>query len=55
MQAALWDKKVRGGRVRWVLPTSLGASTLVTDVPDADVRAALLAIGAVEDAPPPIV
>lgn len=52
MRAALWDKKVRGGKVRWVLPTALGSSTLIGDIPDEDVRAALLAIGAVDDYPP---
>src|SRR5262249_47554257 len=34
VRAALWDKKVRGGRVRWVLPTAIGASTLIADVPE---------------------
>jgi shikimate kinase/3-dehydroquinate synthase len=50
MRAALWDKKVRGGRVRWVLPTALGAATITADVPDEVVRAALLDVGAT-DAP----
>lgn len=53
LRACLWDKKVRGGAVRWVLPTALGAARLVSDVSDSDVRAALLAIGAVADEPPP--
>ena len=44
--AALWDKKVRGGAVRWVLPTALGRSKVVSDVPLAAVREALLAVGA---------
>jgi 3-dehydroquinate synthase len=46
--ACLWDKKVREGRVRWVLPTELGQATLVTDVAEADVREALLEVGAGE-------
>jgi 3-dehydroquinate synthase len=44
--AALWDKKVRGGAVRWVLPTALGRTTIVSDVPLEVVRVALLASGA---------
>lgn len=44
--AALWDKKVRQGAVRWVLPTALGRSAVVGDVPLEDVREALLAAGA---------
>ena len=46
--ACLWDKKVRDGRTRWVLPTELGQATLVADVAEADVRAALLELGAGE-------
>ena len=46
LAAALWDKKVRGGSVRWVLPSALGHSVVVSDVPLDDVRAALLAMGA---------
>jgi 3-dehydroquinate synthetase len=44
--AALWDKKVRGGSVRWILPTELGRSRVVSDVPLATVRQALLETGA---------
>ncbi|HEX6817342.1 MAG TPA: 3-dehydroquinate synthase [Ktedonobacterales bacterium] len=46
MRAALWDKKVSGGRVRWVLPNALGHASLHDDVPDDVVRAALLESGA---------
>lgn len=53
LRAALWDKKVRGGKVRWVLPTGLGSATLVSDVAEDDVRAALLESGAVDGEPPP--
>jgi shikimate kinase / 3-dehydroquinate synthase len=49
-RAALWDKKVRGSQVRWVLPTALGAAMVVSDVPDDVVRGALLVVGA-SDAP----
>jgi 3-dehydroquinate synthase len=46
MGAIFWDKKVRSGAVRWVLPTALGHSAVVSDVPLDEVRAALLAVGA---------
>lgn len=51
LRAALWDKKVRGGRIRWVLPSALGSAALRTDVADEDVRAALLEVGAVDGDP----
>lgn len=54
LRAALWDKKVRGGKVRWVLPTGLGSATLVSDIAEDDVRAALLESGAVDDEPPQV-
>lgn len=54
LRAALWDKKVRGGKVRWVLPTGLGSATLVSDIAEDDVRAALLESGAVDDEPPSV-
>ncbi|HKT39911.1 MAG TPA: 3-dehydroquinate synthase, partial [Ktedonobacterales bacterium] len=44
--AALWDKKVRDGAVRWVLPTTLGRTAIVRNVPLDEVRAVLLASGA---------
>lgn len=46
MHAALWDKKTRGGRVRWVLLSGIGAAQVAPDVPGAVVRAALLEVGA---------
>ncbi|MEO7001686.1 MAG: 3-dehydroquinate synthase [Ktedonobacterales bacterium] len=49
LRATLWDKKARGGQVRWVLPTALGAATLVADVPEDAVRAILLEVGAADD------
>jgi shikimate kinase/3-dehydroquinate synthase len=49
LRTILWDKKVREGRVRWVLPTALGQGALFADVPEAAVRATLLEIGAVEE------
>jgi len=49
--AALWDKKVRGGRVRWILPTAVGAATVLDDVPESTVRAVLLELGAAAGSP----
>jgi 3-dehydroquinate synthase len=51
LRATRWDKKVRGGAVRWVLPTAIGAVTIVRDVPEELVRAALLEMGADASAP----
>ncbi len=45
-RAALWDKKVRSGRVRWVLPTALGESAQFSDVPESTIHATLLELGA---------
>jgi 3-dehydroquinate synthase len=39
LTVTLHDKKVHAGRVRWVLPTALGAATTRDDVPEALVRA----------------
>jgi 3-dehydroquinate synthase len=46
VQTAHWDKKVRGGRVRWVLPTEPGRAAVFDDVPEAEVRVALFEAGA---------
>ncbi|MBA3825077.1 MAG: 3-dehydroquinate synthase [Ktedonobacterales bacterium] len=35
LEATRLDKKARGGRVRWVLPTGIGSTTVRDDVPDA--------------------
>ncbi|MGC8874372.1 MAG: 3-dehydroquinate synthase [Chloroflexia bacterium] len=40
-QLLLRDKKRRGGRLRWVLPTAIGSVTVREDVPPALVRAVL--------------
>jgi 3-dehydroquinate synthase len=39
LDLTLRDKKVRAGRVRWVLPTALGAAEVRHDVPEDLVRA----------------
>ncbi len=49
LAATLWDKKARGGRVRWILPTKLGQAALFADIPDDDVHATLIEIGATDD------
>jgi 3-dehydroquinate synthase len=49
LRAALWDKKVRGGQVRWVLLDGLGSARVEADVPEAAVRTALAEIGARDD------
>jgi shikimate kinase / 3-dehydroquinate synthase len=46
LRACLWDKKVQHGRIRWVLPSSLGEAMLVGDVGDADIERALMDVGA---------
>jgi len=38
LDLTLRDKKVRAGRVRWVLPTAIGAATVRDDVPEQLVR-----------------
>ena len=37
----LRDKKVRGGKVRWIMPTAIGQATVQTDIPEAVVQAVL--------------
>jgi 3-dehydroquinate synthase len=45
VEAARRDKKVVGGRLHFVLPTAIGATTTVTDVSEAELRRATEAIG----------
>ncbi len=45
LDAVARDKKNVGGRLHFVLPTSIGTTTTVTDVTPAEMRAALTAIG----------
>ncbi|MDE3228705.1 MAG: hypothetical protein KGO05_02395, partial [Chloroflexota bacterium] len=52
LRATLWDKKARGGTVRWALLTDLGAATLVASAPEEAIRATLLELGATESEPP---
>ncbi|CAA9289412.1 MAG: hypothetical protein AVDCRST_MAG93-3779, partial [uncultured Chloroflexia bacterium] len=42
MDAMRTDKKVRQQRIRWVLPTAIGAATVRGDVPDEIVWEALM-------------
>jgi len=46
LELTLRDKKVRAGRVRWVLPTAIGAAEVHDDVPEDLVRAVVVAAGA---------
>lgn len=46
LELTLRDKKVRAGRVRWVLPTAIGAAEVRDDVPEDLVRAVVEAAGA---------
>ena len=52
LRATLWDKKARGGRVRWALLTALGESALYNEAPEEAIRATLLELGAVEEDTP---
>jgi len=45
VEAAARDKKVVGGRLHFVLPTSIGATTTVTDVTEDELKQATEAIG----------
>lgn len=51
LRATLWDKKARGGRVRWALLTAMGASALFDGAPEDAIRATLLELGATEAEP----
>lgn len=48
-QAVRRDKKVLEGRLHMVLPTRLGATTIVSDVTEEEIRASLRAIGLPHD------
>ena len=45
VEATRRDKKVLAGRLHFVLPTSIGATTTVTDVAPQELREALIGIG----------
>jgi 3-dehydroquinate synthase len=49
LELTLRDKKVRAGRVRWVLPTAIGAAKVHDDVPEDIVRAVVEAAGRLAD------
>src|SRR5206468_11886532 len=46
LELTLRDKKVRAGRVRWVLPAAIGAAAVRDGVPEDLVRAVIAAAGA---------
>jgi 3-dehydroquinate synthase len=45
LELTLRDKKVRAGRVRWVLPVAIGAAEVRDDVPEDLVRAVVASAG----------
>ncbi len=52
LRATLWDKKARGGRVRWALLTDLGVSALFDSAPESAIHETLLELGATTDESP---
>ena len=48
VETARHDKKVVAGRLHFVLPTAIGATTTVTDVTPEELRQALAGIGLAE-------
>ena len=46
IDAMIFDKKVRDGLVRLVLPTGIGAAGVTSDTPDTVIRAAWASVGA---------
>ena len=49
-EAVRRDKKVLKGRLHMVLPTQLGATTIVDDVSEEEIRAGLRALGIRDEA-----
>ena len=45
MEAIKRDKKVVAGTLHFVLPTAIGATTIVDDVTDKELKAALKKVG----------
>jgi 3-dehydroquinate synthase len=45
LEAMQHDKKVVGGKLHYVLPTAVGATTIVDDVTEKEFRAALKRVG----------
>jgi 3-dehydroquinate synthetase len=45
LEAMRHDKKVVGGKLHYVLPTAIGATTIVDDVTERELRGALKRIG----------
>ena len=41
IQALQWDKKVKDGQLRFILPTAIGAVEMKNDVPEAVIRSVL--------------
>ena len=45
LEAMQHDKKIVAGRLHFVLPTAIGATTIVDDVTEKEIRAALKQVG----------
>ena len=45
LEAMRHDKKVVAGRLHFVLPTGIGGTSIVNDVTEKEIRAALLRLG----------
>ena len=45
IEAMAHDKKIVAGRLRFVLPTAIGATTIVDDVTEGEIRSALKRVG----------
>ena len=45
LEAMQHDKKVIAGRLHYVLPTAIGATTIVDDVTEKEMTAALMEVG----------
>jgi 3-dehydroquinate synthetase len=42
----LQDKKVKSGKINFVLPTGIGSCTFVNDLSEADIKEAIMRLGA---------
>jgi 3-dehydroquinate synthase len=45
LEAMRHDKKVVAGRLHFVLPTAIGATAIVDDVTEKEIKAALVRVG----------
>ena len=45
LEAMMHDKKMEAGRLHYVLPTAIGATTIVDDVSEKEIKKALMRVG----------